>query len=130
MRQNVTDIFVRRVGGNILSDNDFLSYWEEGRKLEHYTQRGICMSRGLSMLKIEHDNEESILDTWRPSINFKPQKKLKIKFFCKIRFKDNAGLVWKTSSKDKPYHHTFFKCDDFKMGDIEVLEVAPITYHD
>jgi hypothetical protein len=134
MSQNVTDIFVRRVGNAALSDKDFLSYREEGRKLEDDTQKVICMSRGLSILKIENNNEESILNTLRPTmkppINFKPRKKYKIKFFCKMRFKNNAGLVWKTPSKDNPYHHTFFKCDDFNMGDIEVLEVAPITYHD
>jgi hypothetical protein len=126
MRENVTDIFIRRVRNTALSDKDFLSYWEEERRPKYETQKGICKFKGISISKIVNNNEEFILNKFRETKNFKPNKS---DYFCKMRFKNNAGLVWETPSHN-PYHHTFFKCDDFKMGDIKVLEVAPITYHD
>jgi hypothetical protein len=39
----------------------------------------------------------------------------KTKYYCKVKFKEDAGKIWCNSNKKVNPHHTFFKSDDFDI---------------
>ena len=123
--ENVKDVFTRKIISNSLQENDFMSYWELGKRMQYEpkTKDEICKYRGISINLYENDEniEEYYKKIFRKVGQFKP-KKIKPKFYCKFKFKNNAGKVWQ-NGYEKPYHCTFFKCDTFEINLIDVIEI-------
>ena len=70
-----------------------------------------------------------MIGQWRNEGNFtekySPQRK-RNKHSCWIKFKQDAGLIKSTPSKESQYHYTFYKRDSFSMDLIEVVRVEAI----
>jgi hypothetical protein len=126
--ENTSDFFVRRIDKNKLREKDFLSHWERGIKpdpKDEMDRKKVCGKKGISCY-LYNDNDYSIekklINTMRIVSKFK--RKLG-KFFCKLRFKKNAGRIWK-NGRNSPYHCDFYKSDGFSLDLVEVIEIKPL----
>ncbi|MBF0591333.1 MAG: hypothetical protein HQL02_04520 [Nitrospirae bacterium] len=125
VKENTVDIFLYKLYKNDMTIEEFQSYWEKGQKRRHNPCERICMLKGISVEKaINNDIEIEILSKFKETEEIKPKEKEKYKYYCSLRFRKDAGMVWKTG--EGKYHHTFFKCDDFNVELLEIIEVKPL----
>ncbi|MBF0345637.1 MAG: hypothetical protein HQL06_15595 [Nitrospirae bacterium] len=128
VRENTTDIFLRKLYKNTLPLHiqDFQSYWEEGKR---QPKEKICMLKGVSVFKGGIDeivdtlkkDEKKKDDKIKENKKFKPKAK-QYRYYCSLRFKKDAGKIWKTGSQ----HYTFFKSDSFDTDKLEILEIKSL----
>lgn len=123
--ENTNDVFTRKMKSSALKDEDFLSYWDLGRRPPVLEKREICRYKGVSINKYENDADIRRLYNrlFSDASKFK-RKKIRPKYYCKLRFKKGAGMVW-LNGNIKPYHFTFFKSDAFSLslvGEVQVEE--------
>jgi hypothetical protein len=123
--ENIKDIFTRKMKSSALQDDDFISYWEMGRRPPIQDKEKVCMSKGLSVNKYENDDDIRNLynQLFFGASKFK-RKKVRPQYYCKLKFKKGAGKVWLNGNR-KPYHFTFFKSDAFNLsmvGEVQVEE--------
>lgn len=123
MDENPNDFFARKLISSNITDSDFLSHWEKGKRPENYSQNQVCRYKGVSINK--YYDESVLIDLYRKL--FKKTKKLapkkaKAKYFGVFKFKDGAGLIW-PDGRRPIYHCCFFKCDSFNVKKIDLLQV-------
>lgn len=84
------------------------------------------MYKGLSLSKLENNNEEFLINNvFKSTKSIKP-KANKFKYYCKLKLEKDAGQIWDTPRNSNPYHCTFFKCDGFDSAKVNILEITPI----
>jgi len=123
--ENVSDIFSRKIDSATLSKSDFLSAWELGKKPEYFSEKVICLFKGVSVNKITDQSQEVMIkEKYKTTKKIKPQSEA---YYLKFKFNSNAGKIWETSSKADKSHCTFFKSDDFDIDrHINTVSIEPI----
>jgi hypothetical protein len=46
------------------------------------------------------------------------------RIYCKFRLLQGAGKVRPTPTTHSDSHHTLYKCDEFAMGKLQILELS------
>lgn len=109
--QNISDIFCRKVSEKV-NISDFISCWEKNQRPKDIQNCSeVCKYKGLSFQKFT--NEDKLIEYYRKIFKVSPMKKTK--YYCKVKFKEDAGKIWCNSNKKVNPHHTFFKSDDFDI---------------
>ncbi|MFC1732091.1 hypothetical protein ACFL6I_17435, partial [candidate division KSB1 bacterium] len=81
-----------------------------------------CKAKGLSVNKFDNNLEE-ILNNYLEIISHSPRA---FKYYCFLKFKKGAGLLWHNTSKRYKSHCTFFKCDQFSIDLINAYNITPL----
>lgn len=123
--ENIKDAFTRKMKLSVLQDDDFISYWEMERRPPIQDKKNVCTYKGISIHRYENDDEIRSLynKLFFDASKFK-RKKERPQYYCKLKFKKGAGMVWLNGNR-KPYHFTFFKSDAFNIsmvGEVQVEE--------
>lgn len=124
INENIDDQFLRLIKGTRIGQNQFESLWEKMKRPgDPRDCKTVCKFKGLSMDKMSNGNEQALLDHYKALTAIKPSLgDHMLQFKCR----PNAGKVWPTPSKKSAAHHTFFKCDTFKVSLIEVIKVISL----
>lgn len=122
--ENTNDQFLRLVKGRKTKLNQFRSLWEVAKRPKDLKDcKAVCMYKGLSLTKIVNGNEQVLLDYYKSLTAVKPSLgDHMLQFKCR----PNAGRVWPTPTRKSLWHHTFFKCDAFRLSLIEVIDVVSL----
>jgi hypothetical protein len=125
--ENTTDTFARRVRQNPPMLEDFQSWHEEGKRLRASDRENcevICMYRGVSMNIINDTNEVAVKEYFADTVRLRPKSPW---IYCKFRLLPGAGKVRPTPTTHSGLHHTLYKCDDFAMDKLQILELLPLV---
>lgn len=125
--ENLNDTFARRVKNIPPALVDFASYHEENRRIQKGKEndcRCICEFRGVSINKVDATNEDTLIKDWKEEIKNKPKSS---SIYCKFRIKTDECLVWDTSHQKNKFHFTLLKADEFKIEDLEIVEVYSLA---
>ena len=121
--ENTEDIFTRKLRKQNLSELDFKSYWEKGKYRNETDCKKICLSKGVSIHIIKDDNETQVIKIYQETFKISPGMK---KYYCKFKLLSNAGQVKPSHGRNSKWHFTFYKCDQFTMEKIEILNILPL----
>jgi hypothetical protein len=115
-------VFLRKLNKTMLMEKDFKSHWDREIKRDSIDCEEICDLKGISIDKTESNIEELILERYRTTFNFNPQKGA---YCLKFRLNINAGLI-----KFAPIpeinaftHYNFYKDDNFTLELINNQEI-------
>lgn len=122
--ENTNDQFLRLVKGKKIRLSQFRSLWEATKRPRDLNDcKAVCMYKGLSLTKIDDGNEQVLLDHYKSLTAVKPSLgDHMLKFKCRL----DAGKIWPTPTRKSAWHHTFFKCDSFRLSLIEVINVVSL----
>ena len=127
-KQDTNHVFIRKIGKKRIKNGDLRTHWERDKR--PHSGSGCskeCNMKGLTFYRSPEG--DSIIDQWRNEGNvtekYSPKRVAK-KHSCWIKFRQDAGLIKLTPSKQSQYHYTFYKRDDFSMDLIEVVRVEAI----
>lgn len=120
--------FIRRVRKSPgLKDPDFRTHIERGKiPSENISCDELC---GLNALSFEIWNEKSkteLLKKYNATAEFSPQSS---KNLCVIKFKKDSGLLKYTphqKSGINAFHYDFYKCDEFSVDKLELIDMIRI----
>lgn len=124
--ENTSDVFVRLVWNVPPSEDDFRSYEEEGKIRNGDGHQNVCNHRGVSMNKVDTNNEERVKRAFTALVK---NKRRLPPVWCKFRIGLNAGKVWykpSTTPDTGDSHHNLMKCDQFSIDKIHVLDLASL----
>jgi hypothetical protein len=125
VKEDTESYFLRKMYKSTISEEEFQSYWEMGKRTK--SQERICIFKGLSISRVENGNEEEVLKNFTEdrlkTIALKPHAK-KHNYYCKLQFRKNAGMLWKTGINK--YHYTFFKCDEFTVASVDIKYIGDL----
>ena len=126
--ENIEDTFCKRVDKN-LSAREFRSFWEMGKIVEPTEDNceDILSKKGVSVSKFNNQTRDHIIQLYRSVCSHAPQ--LKHKYYCSFKFKSGAGKVRHSPTNDDPYHHDFYKSDEFSTNFIEIIEKEKVLNH-
>lgn len=130
-QENTSDIFCRALKGKDLTASDFMSYWEEGRRLPAHIKANCedtCERKGISINLLNSDNEENVKGKFSSIVtrNIKPQRKI-FTHYCKFKFAADCGKLKHTPGRGDQYHYTFYKCDGFNIKQLEHVSILPLS---
>lgn len=75
------------------------------------------------MSVITSDNIDFLKSLYSQMGNIAPKYKA---FLITRKFNDETGIVRRSPSRDNPHHHTFYKCDNFKIENITKQTLTPL----
>jgi hypothetical protein len=123
--EDTETVFLRRTLYRVVDERDYKSYWELGRWVSKSASdcKQVCKAKGLSIYK--SPDADHLVEKWKESIRISPQM-FKERFYCRIRFRPNAGVVLHSPGRETQ-HHTFYKCDAFRAKRaIVVVDIQPL----
>lgn len=120
--EDTTSYFVRKINKTEVRDADFKSKWEKNEEKINDCAK-ICALKGVSISKIDEDTKPVLIQNYLEIFPISPKYKPNLYLF---RFKEKAGLIKSTPSKNIINHHDFYKCDDFSLTKLEELEIIAL----
>jgi hypothetical protein len=119
--ENTKDSFLRvmKIGNENFSEIDLKSKWEEGISCSKGDDKSLCSHRGISLSKVNDSNENEIIELYKTTFKFNQNLR---RYIAKIKFMAGAGKIKATSSKSNMHHNDFFKCDEFTINKITLLD--------
>lgn len=124
--ENTTDTFARIVKTDPPKLDSFESWSDEGKKLKPGAEcKTKCKYRGLSINKIDAENETEVIEMLTERVRIKPS----LGAYCyKFRILKRAGLVWHTPSQNgkNQSHHTLLRVDTFTEKDLVKVEIVEL----
>ena len=118
--ENLVEVFARKIKKSEPSDGDFSSHWERGILGNSAECKEICLRKSLSINKYDASTESQIIEKYKTTFNISPAMKA---YYCKFRFKLDAGLIKSTPNNNDKSHCSFFKCDAFTIDRIDVVDI-------
>lgn len=118
-------VYVRGFRKSELDLKEFATHWERTQTV-HKDCTHFCKLVGISISKCADDKSRiKILEYWTQVYRNSPGW---IKHLCFFKFKENAGLIKDSPSKDDGvvYHHTFYKDEKFIIDQIEVETIEDL----
>ena len=127
--ENVKDTFARRTSeSKSLKDRDFKTGYERGKEvLDLKDCSEVCGNKGLSIDLWNTQSKDKLLERYRQTYAISPKLRHHLTI---IRFKVGCGKLKNTPVRNQiagEYHYDFYKCDEFKLELIELVENIPLT---
>lgn len=126
-REDTSNIFIRRLKNETIDKDDIKSYWEDGKTPPHNDPKLTCSYKAVSCYLYDGNDkilEKKLLKDLSRRGSF---KRTLSSFYCLLKLKRNAGKIWQDGTI-APCHCNFFKCDDFEMSLIEVIETRKLDH--
>ena len=119
--ENTSDYFCKRISEARITNKDFKSYWERGKRPQDMARCDEVLSyKGISVNCLRDSSEEEIMGHYRITLAMAPRGTSK--YFCKFRFFPDAGKV-RPNLEDSFFHCNFFKADLFSKEFVMVIDV-------
>lgn len=120
--EDTASMFVRKINKERVKENDFKSKWEKNEELTIDCNK-ICALKGVSISKIDEESKPALIQNYLEVFPISPKYKPNLYLF---KFKEKAGLIKSTPSKNIINHNDFYKCDDFSLMKLEELEIISL----
>jgi len=120
--QDIDSIYVRKISNLEVLEKDLKSHWEKGTRIDDDCNL-ICGYKGLSINIWNENSQKSIITKFLLTFGISQKSKSSLYIF---KFKENAGLLKHTPTKDDEHHYTFYKSDNFKPEMLEKVEIKEL----
>lgn len=118
---DILNSYIRKLRKDVPSDMDFKSHWERGIKPEETDCEIVCSYKGISVNKIDEQNEEQIINKYKTTFNINPKKGA---YYLKFKIIEKSGVYKFTPEDDDPSHYNFLKSDAFDIADLNFVETV------
>lgn len=109
-----------------IAESGFLSNWEDkkGKIKRKYmsNKKDACMRKGVSITKLDSNEDEFI----EKLLGANKANNKNFSHFCKFRMTKETGRILYTPNDNDKNHHTLYKCDNFSVNTVEIIEVIKI----
>lgn len=116
---NANELYALKTMDIHLTDDDFISYWERGRRDKKSNScHAICRLKAQSISIMNDETRDEVKDIYMQLFPLTPAY---IKYLSIIRFKNDCGVTKPSPSSRNPHHYDFYKCDEFKLENVELI---------
>lgn len=113
------EIFAFRTLKETLTEEDFMSYWDLGRR--DTKNKGCGTKCALKAQSLSIHNDISKDEVKKIYTEIFPLTPAYIQYISIIKFKDDCGVTKSSPSYRNAHHHSFYKSDEFKLENVELL---------
>ena len=120
-------LFALKTPEKSLSELDFKSYWDLGRREKKNNGcNATCALKAQSISIINDENQNVVKNIYQEIFKITPG--YYGPYYTIVKFKDECGLTKASPSTRNPYHYDFYKCDEFKLENVEL--VSSVNLHE
>jgi hypothetical protein len=130
----ITDVeFARHIYMPKARPQDFFSKWEKYENTNSFpinfnynNCRNVCGTKGVSIHLWKNESKERIINEYVKNFQITRKAKNSILIF---KLKLGAGVIAhtpKTSEPTNPFHHDFYKSDDFSIDLVDNIEIISL----
>lgn len=118
---DTASIYALKTMKNFIRIQDFSSYWEKGKRPNDTNNcEEICSYKGVSISICNENTKDEVISIYKELFPLAPGYK---PYVSLIKFNDDAGVVKHTPNDRNNHHYDFYKCDDFEITKVDVLEI-------
>jgi hypothetical protein len=126
--ENTVDIFARRTDyTKELKSRDFKCDKDKKREFPNLNDcKAVCGYYGVSIDLWNENSKDILLKRYITTASFSPQHRKNLSI---IKFKESAGFIKNTPINEQiggEYHYDLYKCDNFEIEMIELIENIPL----
>lgn len=111
--------FALRTLGQTLSEDDFISYWDLGRRPQKSNScHSKCALKAQSMSIMNDESKDDVTNIYKEIFPLVPAY---IQYLTIIKFKEDCGMTKPSPSYRNKHHYSFYKCDEFKLENVELI---------
>jgi len=121
--EDKTNYYAIKTMKDKLRIQDFYSYWEKGKRNEKDDCKEICSLKGVSISIMKQETKDEVIEIFKILFPLAPGYKPYLGIF---KFNDSCGVVKHTPSKNNKHHFDLYKCDDFELKNIEMIEIKEL----
>lgn len=125
--ENTTDAFARKTSkSQALKDAHFKSDHERGKEVQNTKDCSeICGKRGVSVDLWNEDSKDDLLNRYMKTFGIAPKYKDNLSI---VKFRSGCGVIKNTPTQliAGKFHHDLYKCDEFAIELIELVENIPL----
>ena len=112
--------FAIKIMKDHLRVQDFISYWDKGRRSKNDDCQEICSLKGNSVSVFEDDTKEQVIEIFKGLFPLAPKYK---PYLFIVKFKHDCGNIKHTPDELNPFHYDFYKCDTFDLSQVSLIKV-------